>query len=56
MCMLRQWCSLNMLHRTCEYMHWGARLGGLSMPKGWCTCACPFILSHGVLRNTLSCI
>ena len=35
MCMLRQWCSLSMLHRTCEYMH-GVLGWGISMPSGWC--------------------
>ena len=35
--MLRQWCSQSMLHRPCENMHSGVWLGGLSMPKGWCT-------------------
>ena len=49
--MLRQGCSLSMLHRTCENVH-----GVL----GWVDWACPiscaylFILSPGVLRNTLS--
>ena len=31
MCMLRQGCSLSMLHRTCEKVPWGVRLGGLGM-------------------------
>ena len=35
--MLRQWHSLSMLYRTCEYMHRDVRFGGLSMPSGWCT-------------------
>ena len=34
--MLRQWCSMSMLHRTCEYIHVGVRFGGLSLPNGWC--------------------
>ena len=33
MCMLRQGCSLNMLHRTCEKAHGGVRLGALGMPN-----------------------
>ena len=37
MCMLRQWCSLSMLHRTCENMYRDVRLGRLNMPNGWCT-------------------
>ena len=39
--MLRQWCSLSMLHRTCENMLGGVWLGGLSMPNGWCTMCMP---------------
>ena len=39
--MLRQWCSLSMLNRTCEYMHRADRLGRLSMPNGWCTLYMP---------------
>ena len=31
--MLRQGCSLSMLHRTCEKLHGGVRLGGLCMLK-----------------------
>ena len=31
MCMLRQGCSLSMLHRTCEKVHWGVRLCALGM-------------------------
>ena len=34
--MLRQGCSLSMLHRTCEKLHWGVRLGGLGMPNILC--------------------
>ena len=33
MYMLRQGCSLSMLHRTCEKLHGGVKLGGLSMPN-----------------------
>ena len=33
MCMLRQGCSLSMLHRTCKNMHGGVRLCGLGMPN-----------------------
>ena len=33
MCMLRQGCSLSMLHRTCKKVHGGIRLGGLGMPN-----------------------
>ena len=54
MCMLRQWCSLSMLHRTCEYMHEGVRLGGLRMPHGWCTLHMPIYFNPGVLITTLS--
>ena len=43
--MLRQGCSLNMLHRTCENVHRGVRF--------W-SCTYLFILSPGVLRSTLS--
>ena len=35
--MLRQWCSLRMLHRTCEEMHGSVRLCGLAMPNSFCT-------------------
>ena len=31
--MLRQRCALSMLHRTCENVHGGVRLGGLGMPN-----------------------
>ena len=31
--MLRQGCSLSILHRTCEKLHGGVRLGGLSIPN-----------------------
>ena len=31
MCMLRQGCSLSILHRTCEKVHWGVRLCALGM-------------------------
>ena len=34
--MLRQRCSLSMLHRTCEKVHGGVRLGGLGMPSILC--------------------
>ena len=30
--MLRPRCGLSMLHRTCEIVHEGVKLGGLSMP------------------------
>ena len=33
MCILRQGCSLSMLHRTCEKVHGGVRLGGLRLPN-----------------------
>ena len=36
MCMLRQGCSLSMLHRTCENVHGGVRLCGLGMPNILC--------------------
>ena len=39
--MLRQWCSLSMLHRPCEYMHRDVRLSGLSIPNGWYTLCMP---------------
>ena len=41
MCMLRQWSSLSMPHRTCENMHGSVGLGGLSMPNGWCILCMP---------------
>ena len=43
--------SLSMLHRTCENVHGGVRLGGLGMPN---ILQMLFILSQGVLRSTLS--
>ena len=49
--MLRQGCYLSMLHRICEILHGGVRLGVLGMPI---SCACLFILSPGLLRRTLS--
>ena len=51
MSMLRQRCSLSMLHRSCEYVHGGVRLDGLGMLNILCM---PFTLSPGVLRSTLS--
>ena len=36
MCMLRQRHSLSMLHRTCEKVHWGVRLGGYGIPNILC--------------------
>ena len=51
MLMLRQGCSLSMLHRTFEKVHRGVRLAGLGMPNILCM---PFILSPGVLRRTIS--
>ena len=48
MCMYRQGCSLSMLHRTCEKLHWGVRLGGLSMPK-YCNEVLNLNLSEGNL-------
>ena len=42
--MLRQGCSLSMLHRTCEKVHGGVRLSELNMPNILCM---PFILSQG---------
>ena len=36
MSMLRQGCSLGMFHRTCEKLHGGVRVGGLSMPNIMC--------------------
>ena len=49
--MLRQGCSLSMLHRTCKKVH-----GVLGWVDWACpiSCACLFILSPGVLRSTLS--
>ena len=48
--MLRQGCSLNMLHRTCVKLH-----GVLGLVDWACpiSCAYLFILSPGVLRRTL---
>ena len=34
-------CICICIHRTCENMHWGVGLGGLSMPNGWCTLCMP---------------
>ena len=45
MCMLRPRCGLCMLHRTCEIVYGGVRLGVLSMPNGGCTLCMPVILS-----------
>ena len=39
--MLRQWCSLSILHRTCKNMHRGVGLGRLSKPNGCCTLHMP---------------
>ena len=39
--MLKLWCSLSMLHRPCENMYKGVRLGGLIMPNGQCTLHMP---------------
>ena len=50
MCMLRQGCSLTMLHRTCEKLHGSVTLGGLSMPN---IMHMPFFLSPEVLRSIL---
>ena len=36
MCMLRLGCFLSMFHRTCEILHGGVRLGGLSIPNILC--------------------
>ena len=36
MCLLRQECSLSMLHRTRENVTGGVRLGGLGMPNILC--------------------
>ena len=41
MWMLRQWCSLSMLNRTCENMYEGVGLGGLVMPNRWHTLHMP---------------
>ena len=30
---VRQGCSLSMLHKTCEKVHGGVMLGGLNMPQ-----------------------
>ena len=49
--MLRQGCSLSMLHRICKKLHGGVRLDGLRMPN---ILHMPFIVSPGVLRGTLS--
>ena len=51
MCMLRQRCSLSMLHRTCEKVHGGVRLGGLGMPNNL---HMPFHFKpRGVKRNSI---
>ena len=51
MSMLRQGCSLSMLHRTLENC-----MGVLGWVDSACPtpCACPFTLSPGVLRRMLS--
>ena len=49
--MLRQGCSLIMLHRSCEKLHGGVRFSRLSMPN---TMHILFILSPGILRRILS--
>ena len=47
--MLRQWWSLSMPHRTCEKLHGGVRLGGLSMPN---IIGMPFYFkSRGIKKN-----
>ena len=48
--MLRQECSLSMLHRTCEKVHVGVRLGGLGMPN---ILSMPFYFKPMVLRSTI---
>ena len=49
--MFRQWCSLSMSHRTCENMHGGVGLCGLSMPKGWCTLCMPIYFKPWVIKK-----
>ena len=39
--MFRQWCSLSMLHRTCENIHGSVGLGGLSKLNRWYTLCMP---------------
>ena len=51
MCMLRQGCSLSMLHRTCEPVHWSVRLDGLGMPN---ILHMPLYFKPRILRSTLS--
>ena len=49
--MLRQGCSLSMLHRTCEKLHGDVRLGGLSTPNIMCM---PFYFRpRGVKENPI---
>ena len=51
MCMLRQECSLSMLHKTCEKLHGSVRLGGLIMPNILCM---PFYFKpKGVKENPI---
>ena len=51
MCMLRQGCSLSMLHRTCEKVHGGVRLDGLGMPNILCM---PFFKPRSVKKYSIS--
>ena len=51
MCMLRQECSLSMLHTTYAKLHGGVRLGGLSMPNIMCM---PFYFKpKGIKKNSI---
>ena len=69
MCMLRQGCSVSMIHRICGKLHgvlgwlngvgvlgWFNGVGEIGWVFGACSiaCACPFILRPWVLRKTLS--
>ena len=54
MCMLRQWCSLSMLHRNCENVPRGVRLGRLSMPSGWCTLWIPIYFKPYMVQIELT--
>ena len=51
MCMLRQWYFLSMLHRTCENMYGGVRLGGLSMPNRWFTLCMPIYFNPWCIKR-----
>ena len=49
--MLKQGCSVSMLHRTCEKVHGGLRLAGLGMPNIMCM---PFyFMPRGIKKDSI---